>query len=88
MDPAKKAHVMQYIQSSLRVSTMKVDPNSGASSFKDEHMKLKVKFEDSSYEYMERLWRDRDHLYLFGDRILRHPASFVAGIDASTRRGK
>ncbi|GAX11843.1 hypothetical protein FisN_20Lh100 [Fistulifera solaris] len=86
MDPAKKARVMQYIQSSLRVSTMKNDFSSGASSVHNEQTKLKVKFDDSSYEYMERLWRDRDHLYLFGDRILRHPASFVAGIDASTRR--
>ncbi len=86
MDPAQKARVMQYIQSSLRVSTM--NPKGGASSVSTEQTKSKVKFDDSSYQYVEQLWRDRDHPYLFGDRISRHSASFVAGVDASTRRGK
>ena len=48
----------------------------------------KVTFEDSSSEYMKRLWNDRDHPYLFEDSICEMEESFFMGMDASPNSGK
>lgn len=93
---SRKAHLINYIQSSLKIAVQTMESkqmDGGAyacSSFEErsEPRKLKVKFADSSYSYMERLWRERDNPYLFGDSLLHRADSLVAGIDASPRCGK
>lgn len=42
-----------------------------------------VLFKDSSWGYMEQLWKDRTHSYLFGDQIIGLECSFFIGMDAS-----
>lgn len=76
---SSRAELIKSIQSSLKHVVQ---------SMGSKQRKLKVQFADSSYKYMEWLWRERDHPYLFGDRISQQPNSFLAGIDASPCLGK
>lgn len=99
MDTSSMDHLIKHVQSSLRGAIQtKLSKHDGVSSSslfapnspleRSKPRKAKVKFDSSSYKYMEKLWRERDHPYLFGDDLLDQPASFVVGIDASPRRGK